>query len=113
MGSARRSAFQVVSMVSDGRVARVFDKRVMLDHGGRHEQRLPHGARPPVRSFAPKHCWVLNPPGAPGRWPGLLLEWQRTPTGGWEGRVAYVPHLQNGHALVELWLSAQHLHATH
>jgi hypothetical protein len=35
-----------------------------------------------------------------------LLEWRRTPTGGWEGRVAYVPHLENGHALVEPWLSA-------
>ena len=56
--------------------------------------------------FAPQHCWVLNPPGAPGRWPGLLLEWRRGPDG-WEGRVAYVAQLQNGHALVELWMPAQ------
>jgi hypothetical protein len=53
---------------------------------------------------------VLNPAGAAGRWPGPLLEWRRSPDG-WEGRVAYVPHLQNGHALVELWLPAQLLHA--
>jgi len=67
------------------------------------------GSRTPYlvgpRPFAPKHCWVLNPPGAPGRWPGLLLEWRRDDCG-WEGRVAYAPHLQNGHALMELWLPA-------
>jgi len=56
--------------------------------------------------FAPKHCWVVNPPGAPGRWPGLLLEW-RHDADGWEGRVAYATHLQNGHALMELWMPAQ------
>ena len=67
--------------------------------------------QPSRQSFAPKHCWVLNPPGAPGRWPGLLLEW-RQGASGWEGRVAYVAHLQNGHALVELWLPAEFLHAT-
>jgi hypothetical protein len=66
--------------------------------------------KPSHHTFTPKHCWVVNPPGAPGRWPGLLLEWRRSDDG-WEGRVAYVPHLQNGHALVELWLPAQLLHA--
>jgi hypothetical protein len=39
-----------------------------------------------------------------------VLEWCRGASGGL-GRVAYVPHLQNGHALVELWLPAQLLHA--
>jgi hypothetical protein len=63
--------------------------------------------QPLRRAFAPKHCWVLNPPGAPGRWPGLLLEWRRTVDGEWEGRVASAPYSQNGHALVELWLPAQ------
>jgi hypothetical protein len=58
--------------------------------------------------FTPQHCWVLNPPGAPGRWPGLLLEWRRG-SDGWEGRVAYAAHLQNGHALMELWMPAQWL----
>jgi hypothetical protein len=57
--------------------------------------------------FTPQHCWVLNPPGAPGRWPGLLLEWRRAADDDWEGRVAYVAHLQSGHALMELWMPAQ------
>jgi hypothetical protein len=76
---------------------------------GRGSRYQPQPAR---RVFAPKHCWVLNPPGAPGRWPGLLLEWRQTPSGRWEGRVADAAHLQNGHALVELWLPAELLHAT-
>ena len=66
--------------------------------------RAPHGAKPPhVRAQAPK---VLNNPGASGLGPGLLLELRRC-ADGWEGRVAYVPHPQNGH---ELWLPAQLLH---
>ena len=56
--------------------------------------------QPTRRAFAP-HCWVLNPAGAPGRWPGLLLEWRRA-NGEWEGRVAHVAHLQTGHALMKL-----------
>ena len=84
----------------------------MLSHGRRHEQgvALPTTVNAPiVRSEA-----LLGPPlpGAPGRWPGLLLEWRQTVDGDWEGRVAYVAHLQNGHALVELWLPAELLHAT-
>ena len=29
-----------------------------------------------------------NPPGSPGIWPGLLVEWRQR-DGGWQGRVAY------------------------
>jgi hypothetical protein len=78
---------------------------------------MSRGARyqpqPSRTAVTPKHCWVVNPPGAPGRWPGLLLEWRRAENGEWEGRVAYVAQLQNGHALMELWLPGAFLAPTH
>jgi hypothetical protein len=33
-----------------------------------------------------RHCWVIDPPGWPGRWPGLLHRWQRSELG-WLGVV--------------------------
>jgi hypothetical protein len=51
------------------------------------------------------------PPGAPRRWSGIVLEWRQNRGPRWERRVAPAPHLQNGHALVELWLPAEVLHA--
>jgi len=57
-----------------------------------------------------RHCWVVDSPGHPGRWPGLLLEWRRSERG-WDGLVAYVipePH-DNGVRLVERWVGATHL----
>ena len=33
-----------------------------------------------------RHCWVIDPPGWPGRWPGLLHRWCRTDSG-WSGQV--------------------------
>ena len=29
-----------------------------------------------------KHCWVSDPPGWPGRWLGLVIEWRQA--GPWE-----------------------------
>lgn len=57
-----------------------------------------------------RHCWVVDAPGHPGRWPGVLLEWRRTDRG-WRGLVAYVmpePY-GDGVRLVERWLPADHL----
>lgn len=57
-----------------------------------------------------RHCWVLDAPGHPGQWPGLLLEWRRTDEG-WLGRVAYAigdPD-QPGARLVERWLDSTYL----
>src|SRR4051794_27058227 len=34
--------------------------------------------RPAVR-----HCWVVDAPGHPGRYAGVLLEWRRDDAGGW------------------------------
>jgi hypothetical protein len=57
-----------------------------------------------------RHCWVVDSPGHPGRWPGVLLEWRQADDG-WEGLVAYVipePH-GRGVRLVERWIGAGHL----
>jgi hypothetical protein len=60
--------------------------------------------RPP----AGKHCWVVDAPGAPGRWPGLLVEWRRGETG-WEGRVTYTTVFGDRFLLIEQWLAAAFL----
>jgi len=76
----------------------------------------PDHATPPARSgYAAagnggegRHCWVRDPPDAPGTWPGLLVEWrQRDST--WQGRVAYTVTGPHGPALVEAWLPAARL----
>jgi len=36
-----------------------------------------------------RHCWVIDPPGRPGRWPGVLIGWVSGPDG-WLGHVTYV-----------------------
>jgi hypothetical protein len=52
-----------------------------------------------------RHCWVHDPPGAPGRWPGLLVEWRQR-GGAWQGRVVYTVAGPHDPALVEAWLPA-------
>lgn len=55
-----------------------------------------------------RHCWVRDPPDAPGTWPGLLVEWRQR-GGGWQGRVAYTVTGPHGPALVEACLPAARL----
>ncbi len=55
-----------------------------------------------------RHCWVRDPPDAPGIWPGLLVEWRQRDDG-WQGRVAYTVAAANGPVLVEAWLPADQL----
>src|SRR3954453_5720461 len=55
-----------------------------------------------------RHCWVRDPPDAPGIWPGLLVEWRQR-DGAWQGRVAYTVSGPHGPALVETWLPAARL----
>ena len=57
-----------------------------------------------------RHCWVVDSPGHPGRWPGVLLEWRRADPG-WAGLVAYVIPEPHGHgvSLAERWIGADHL----
>ena len=70
----------------------------------------PAAARAGTERDGARHCWVVDSPGHPGRWPGVLLEWRRTERG-WDGLVAYVipePHGE-GIRLVERWVGADHL----
>jgi hypothetical protein len=57
-----------------------------------------------------RHCWVVDSPGHPGRWPGVLVEW-RQDAAGWKGLVAYVvPGVAGpGVRLVMRWVAAAHL----
>ncbi|MGK5114913.1 MULTISPECIES: hypothetical protein [unclassified Geodermatophilus] len=55
-----------------------------------------------------RHCWVHDPPGAPGVWPGLLVEWRQA-DGGWLGRVTYAVAGPHGPVLVEAWVPAAQL----
>ena len=70
-------------------------------------QDAPGRTRPVVR----RHCWVHGLTEAPGRWPGLLVEWRQAAGGaGWEGRVVYVVARGTaGPVVVEAWLAAPHL----
>ncbi|MGY1814229.1 hypothetical protein [Blastococcus sp. SYSU D00820] len=52
-----------------------------------------------------RHCWVHDPPGWPGVWPGLLVEWRQADDG-WHGRVAFTVAGPGGSVLVEAWLPA-------
>ena len=61
-------------------------------------------AGPPPTS---RHCWVSGLPDAPGRWPGLLVEWRRGEV--WLARVVYALDSGEQTLVVEAWLSADHL----
>jgi len=59
-----------------------------------------------------RHCWVIDPVGVPGRWPGLLTQWRRTPAGGWCGLVMFSVDLGIGvPVLIQAWLDADQLEA--
>lgn len=68
------------------------------------------GQRRAAEPDAARHCWVVDAPCHPGRWPGLLVEWRRE-TEGWFGRVVYgIPDPSwNGVRLIERWIPGQHL----
>ena len=68
----------------------------------------PATGRRPAGDGHGRHCWVLDPPDAPGTWPGLLVEWRQAEEG-WQGRVAYTVVGAHGPVLVEAWLPADQL----
>jgi hypothetical protein len=78
------------------------DGPALRDRGGQ-------AAAPPAR-----HCWA-EPPGHPGPWPGLVVEWRKDGGGGWEGRCVYVIDGVDaaGSRLVERWLPASCLSPVH
>ncbi|NHC16557.1 hypothetical protein G9H71_22485 [Motilibacter sp. E257] len=60
---------------------------------------------PSTPTVRPVHCWVSDPPGHPGTWPGLLIARQRGSAGDrWRGRVVYVVDAYEEPVLVEAWL---------
>jgi len=65
-------------------------------------------SRRPAGDGSGRHCWVHDPPDAPGTWPGLLVEWRQREDG-WHGRVAYTVPGEHGPVLVEAWLPADRL----
>ena len=64
--------------------------------------------RPPTRRQAARHCWVMDPPMAPGRWPGIVVEWRQR-EGRWEGRVVVVLLNGSDSQLVCAWFDQDHL----
>ncbi len=60
------------------------------------------------RPAGARHCWVSGLPDAPGRWPGLLVEWGQRREG-WFGRVVYAVDDGDRVVLVETWVAADHL----
>lgn len=68
----------------------------------------PGGGATPGRGGEGRHCWVHDPPDAPGTWPGLLVEWRQR-HGAWQGRVTYAVTGPDGPALIETWLPAARL----
>ena len=60
------------------------------------------------RRMLPRHCWVTDPPAAPGRWPGVVVGW-RTVDGRWEGRVVVVVGSGADAGVLDLWLGEDQL----
>jgi hypothetical protein len=90
-----------------GRSGRSLGERA-ADSGVRPEPSPPPPPRPRREDAEGRHCWVRDPPEAPGVWPGLLVEWRQRAEG-WQGRVVYTVTGPHGAALVEAWLPARWL----
>ena len=91
-----------------GRSGRSLGERAARSGVGRPEPPAPpRPADPAAREGRARgrHCWVQDPPGAPGVWPGLLVEWRQA-DGGWQGRVTYAVAGPQGTVLVEAWVPA-------
>jgi hypothetical protein len=88
-----------------GRSGRSLSERA-ADSGIRPQPAPPPAA--PHEVAEGRHCWVHDPPDAPGTWPGLLVEWRRGEAG-WQGRVVYTVVSGSGPRLVEAWLPAARL----
>jgi len=76
----------------------------------RTRRNIPAASRQTAEDERGRHCWVVDSPGHPGRYPGVLVEWRRRGQA-WDGLVAYVmPELHGGGSrLVERWVEAQYL----
>ena len=61
----------------------------------------------------PRHVWVNVTGRSDDRWPGVLIDWRRSPGGGWQALVVWVQGggMQEGHAHVS-WVAAAHVGPT-
>ena len=75
--------------------------------------RAPAGAVPERKAESAQrpslqHCWVIDAPEAAGRWPGVLLGWDKDARG-WLGRVMTAVEGREGMVTMTLWVRAEHL----
>lgn len=71
--------------------------------GAAPERHVESTQRPSLR-----HCWIVDAPEAAGRWPGVLLGWERDGKG-WLGRVMMAVEGREGMVTMTLWVRAEHL----
>ena len=69
---------------------------------------LAGGSRATEAAGAARHCWVVDPDGWPGTWPGLLHSWQRGPAG-WTGLVTFAAIHHEQQVIVQTDLPADRL----
>jgi hypothetical protein len=60
--------------------------------------------REPPPELLRRHCWVMRTAHEQGPWPGLILEWRRTPSSEWQARVVYIPDPKQNRS-VEDWFA--------
>jgi hypothetical protein len=67
------------------------------------------GSAPPTsRGAHRRHCWVLGPDEQRGPWPGLVLQWDRTPHG-WRAWVVYLAGEGADQLTVQTWVTRDRL----
>lgn len=59
-------------------------------------------------TLSARHCWVIDPHGWPGTWPGLLHEWRRAGPG-WVGVVTVAVLHQGRQIVVQIEVPAARL----
>jgi hypothetical protein len=101
-GGSRQSLAERAALSGAGAAPAVHDGAAAA------EEPVPPRTTPAGRGGEGRHCWVHDPPDAPGTWPGLLVEWRQR-HGAWQGRVTYAVTGPDGPALIENWLPAARL----
>ncbi len=78
--------------------------------GGQYTRYIPIEGRiiPRRPRRLPTHCWVTDCPAAPGRHPGILLNWRKRPEG-WQGFVVVAVGSDDDPAVLTLWLPGDYL----
>jgi len=106
----RSSGFRITAMITDA-LAIVLGILLLSARSGdtAGTRLLGVAAIVGMTSGEPRHCWVVDPPGYPGRWPGLVLQWALTDADRWAGRAVFAVDTGDHAGLIELWLDQAHL----